>query len=686
MNSRYATLWRILLRLLFKGRHRAVGFDLASIGEVQFFRSVLEGFSVQFPDDTIWIFHHTDSAAEFNALFPHLVNKVIHAHYSWLSWRIFRRLNIYVTTEQFVPGPPSVFTLTLFHGQPSKGLTFSFPGVNSLVHNDAFFLYGPLQRQALDEHLMYWGVGLPPHLSIFNIGYTKSDELIGGCINRCEILKSLSLDPAKKTILYAPAFNEGASMLEYAEEILPTLCAMKEFNILAKLAIDCMKPTTCLTATCGINWFEKLGVLEKSHANFKLVRTIEADGALAAADVLITCVSSISFEFLALGKPVVFIDTPKFFTNTLADFFPGHDLSSWANRTSVNAGREFGLVVAHPRDLPQAVNAVLMHPDQYPLRKTELRDYLLYNPGRATETAIKKIAELLDSGVRSKRPDDEGFSFILQAGGGKEGKPHFYSHIAKIPSFLLDIAVKALTTILNSRGYKITKTGLLFLDAKSTIKAARQKGMSVCDFLESKEDHPDKIGRRDRIIEKLKAIGVFENVSTVCEIGPGTGRYLEKVIALARPEIYEVYETDRGWVDFLEAEYGGNCGCTLRCHNADGITLQQTGTETCDLVHAHAVFVYLPLLQTLEYLKECVRICRPGGYIVFDCFLDTSFTWIVVELWLKGAYRFPVIIPGHILEDFARNNGLCLIKTFSMIYGANSVDYHIWQKAEMTRT
>jgi len=663
---------------------QSVGFDLASIGEVQFLRNVLEGLAARCPDVNIWIFHHGDTVAAFNELLPHLRQRVFHAPFRLLTWKKFRRLDLYITTEQFVPGPPGVYTLTLFHGQPSKGVTFELHGLDPLVLNDALFLYGPFHRQALDEHLTFWGRSLPLHLALFNIGYSKSDDLVGNRFSRTAILQSLELDTDRKTILYAPAFNEGASMRENAMEILQILCQQKEYNVLAKLAVDCLQPTSDHVATGGINWFETIAALERVHANFKLVRSIEADQALAAADVLVTCVSSISFEFLALGKPVVFVDTPKFYSKTLSTFFPGCDLSTWKDRTTVNAGREFGLLVSHPSELPSAISEVLTNPDRYPHRKSELRDYLLYNPGHASRSAVDKILELLAEGVLSQRPGDQGYSVLCRMCGSMLPLTFIRNKIARIGQMLYSPLSEKLKQIiiqvLGRHGYTLTKSALAFIDATSTVAAARHSGLSVCEYLESLEDDPRKRGRRDRIIEQLKAAGVFDGISTVCEIGAGSGRYLEKVIELARPGMYHVYETDQGWVDFLQSEYGNRNGCRLSCNDADGITLRQTDDQSCDLVHAHAVFVYLPLLQTMAYLEECVRVSRPGGYIVFDCFFDTSFSLSEAEAWLRGNHRFPVVIPNRLLDEFRCKHNIRLLKTFSMVYGDGSVDYMIWQK------
>jgi SAM-dependent methyltransferase len=142
-----------------------------------------------------------------------------------------------------------------------------------------------------------------------------------------------------------------------------------------------------------------------------------------------------------------------------------------------------------------------------------------------------------------------------------------------------------------------------------------------------------------------------KHLDTVLEIGAGTGMYLERVIDLCSPRTYEVYETNIGWVKYLEAQYSQRTH--LRCHNADGTTLRNTKAGSVDAVFAHGVFVYVPLLVSFGYLEEAVRVLTPGGILVFDCFVAEHFGIAIIRQWQNDPYKwtFHVLMSQSLLTN-----------------------------------
>lgn len=654
---------RIKAGLIFQRKRQIIIFEVASLGEIQFIQDILLAAIDRFPKTLFYIAHRQQTERDFDQLFPELKKRIRHVQRRFLDIGLLPKADLFLTSEQYSLGIPGIYSICLFHGQPSKGLTFT---KKILQTYDAFFMYGRLHQQAMREFLDREEIELPKHLELFDIGYCKSDRLLNGQYRRAETLAALGLDPRKITILYAPAFNENASLEEFGSEIINVLTADATTNVIAKLPVECLEPLRDQQQKHSANWMEKIGQLEKLHPNFRLSSAAMADPLLAAADILVTCVSSISFEFFALGKPVIFIDTPLFFSQYLKRKFPFHDTASWSSLTTINGGREFGIVVKNPSEFPAAIAFILAHPGSYPPEQEKLREYLLFNFGHATQAAVDKMDELLRAGVKSRRPNSRRtvHSFLAQRLTALVGK----KFLAVLNRFFL------------FSGYSLTKNGKDYIPARLTVSAAKREKIPICQYLENSESDPRKRGRRDRIIQHLDAAGVFRECRTVCEIGTGTGMYLEKVLELSHPRRYEIYETSRDWVHYLKKTHSGKNDCHFLFHPADGHTLKNTISDSCDLVHSHAVFVYIPLLTTFDYLQEAIRVCRVGGYIAFDCMLDTWFNLETVEAWRKSPWRFPVILPEKLLRNWLETQGLRVVSEFSEVYGGSFSNYFILQK------
>jgi SAM-dependent methyltransferase len=229
-------------------------------------------------------------------------------------------------------------------------------------------------------------------------------------------------------------------------------------------------------------------------------------------------------------------------------------------------------------------------------------------------------------------------------------------------------------------GYVVQPKGLGYFKAEEIISKAKEAGQSICSYLEN--NNIGGVGkRRDEIISTLKAKNVFDNVSSVLEIGAGTGMYLEKTVEIAAPQEYFVYETAKDWTDYLSSLTFDKT--KIFCEKADGKSLVQTKSNSIDLVLSHAVFVYIPALSTVRYIQESARVCKPGGLVVFDCFTNEIFQLDTCELWLHDnyGYTFPVILNEGLILQTATASGLKLQGTFDVKYHASSTRYFIFKKS-----
>jgi hypothetical protein len=227
-------------------------------------------------------------------------------------------------------------------------------------------------------------------------------------------------------------------------------------------------------------------------------------------------------------------------------------------------------------------------------------------------------------------------------------------------------AGKQLNRTLQAAGVQIVRSGPRpfeefrdYIPFKGTLLAAQAEGISVSDYIDRHYNVP---GATQDTIDRLAAAGVLTHgVRRVGEIGPGSGRYLERTIALCRPVHVEIYETAVEWRDYLIAQHG------VVGRPTDGSSLAATPASSLDLVQAHKVFVGLPLVATFRYLREMARVVVPGGYVVFDMMTEPCMTEEVVDRWLSSsaAYSYyPSMIPRQYLIDFFTRRGFDLTTAF----------------------
>jgi hypothetical protein len=188
-----------------------------------------------------------------------------------------------------------------------------------------------------------------------------------------------------------------------------------------------------------------------------------------------------------------------------------------------------------------------------------------------------------------------------------------------------------------------------FLPARKTMAAARHAGLSLGDYLDQTYAEP---GATARTVESmLEFSGLSAPVNRVCEIGPGSGRYLEAVAAALQPKVYEIYEPAKDWARHL-----GDLP-SVETRDSDGRSLRGTTTGSVDLVHAQKVFVYLDFATLVGYLLEMARVVRVGGCVAFDVVTEPCLDDTTVSIWVShGSFFRPV--PRAWLIEFLQHRGL----------------------------
>lgn len=206
-----------------------------------------------------------------------------------------------------------------------------------------------------------------------------------------------------------------------------------------------------------------------------------------------------------------------------------------------------------------------------------------------------------------------------------------------------------------------------YLAFHQTLRAAKEAGLSVGDYIERRHaaSGPTPL---DQTMDTMAAAGVFsENLRRICEIGPGSGRYLERTLARCTPESYEIYETSEEWRAWLLNQYKLNQG-PLTARTTSGIDLHETESGSVDLVQAHKVFSGVPLLVTLSYLREMARVARTGGWIVFDIMTESCFTPDYLQAWFDAnPWQWdwtPHMVARQYALDLLGARGVSLVHSF----------------------
>ncbi|GHV54902.1 hypothetical protein FACS1894206_08670 [Deltaproteobacteria bacterium] len=225
-------------------------------------------------------------------------------------------------------------------------------------------------------------------------------------------------------------------------------------------------------------------------------------------------------------------------------------------------------------------------------------------------------------------------------------------------------------------------TSSSYINCQETLQAAAKTGLSLADYLDASEPFSEAKGRSRRIVLQMSALGLFSSrvddpTISMLEIGAGTGKYLERMLPgnISRCEIYEI---DKSWSQYLRERFASLPAVVV--HEADGKTLKQSADASCDLVAAHGVFVYLPLLIMVGYLREAVRVLKPGGSLFFDVFSDADWSVETVDTCLSNECHYPVVLPHRLMDTVYSSLGLELRNEFVEYYGCCKTRYLLFQK------
>jgi hypothetical protein len=199
-----------------------------------------------------------------------------------------------------------------------------------------------------------------------------------------------------------------------------------------------------------------------------------------------------------------------------------------------------------------------------------------------------------------------------------------------------------------------------YIPFAETIAAAARAKLSVGDYIDARQGIA---GATQATIDEMKRFGVFlKPIDSLAEIGPGTGRYLEKTLRECAPGRCEIYETAGEWAAYLKKKF------PVILQPTDGTSMKPTASASTNLVQAHKVFSTVPFIVTVRYWREMVRVARPGAHIVFDVMTEHCLSPAVVEEWghldIPMRSSYPAALPYKVVVDFFAAHRAQLLGTF----------------------
>ena len=287
------------------------------------------------------------------------------------------RFDVYLAADfLWVKLPRGARRVQTFHGVAGKYRTvYDSPSQSMRDWDRLFFINERRLRHfiecgAIDEHSQQARL----------IGMPKLDCLVDGSLKRDALLTSLHIDPAKKTVLYAPTWSPHSSVVQMGEELVKRL-GEAGYTLIVKLH-DRSRDLAYVNSG-GVDWGVRLEPLLRTHGGV-LATGSNSSQYLPAADVMITDHSSVGFEYLLLDRPLIRIHVPELIKNT--DIEPSYvDLLARASTTVNNVDETVA-----------AVNQSFADSRHNSANRIAVANEMFYKPGGATTRAVKELYELME--------------------------------------------------------------------------------------------------------------------------------------------------------------------------------------------------------------------------------------------------------------------------------------------------
>ncbi len=206
----------------------------------------------------------------------------------WHDW--FNIYDILVTTE--LDRKPSWFdgvAIGISHGAGPKMSYIKDPVINNY---DVIFSVGPttyeVQKKFVDKSVTIEKIGLP-----------ITDKLVSN--NKHQLPSLLQFPSIKPVILYAPSWSVKKNLISMDQEILTALDNLLDYNVIIRPHPNLLDPDKCH----GIDWQKNIDKLNNPQIKISYSKDHSVYELLQHIDVLVGDISSVTYEYLIMNRPII---------------------------------------------------------------------------------------------------------------------------------------------------------------------------------------------------------------------------------------------------------------------------------------------------------------------------------------------------------------------------------------------
>ena len=360
-------------------------------GQQQYFSDVIK-LSVQ-TENIFYFFvndYHVDQQSkldEFESYHFILQDEYLH----------LKGIDLALHTEIYCRSPHIQNRCFIGHGFSGKHTSWGLENIESFNH---YFLYGPRDREIFSHVTKEYPKSTIDKIKLWDVGYPKYDLNFKNYDSQIEeIRKSIGLEPSKKTILFAPAWDPKGVLRTHGLKLLNLFENLKEYNFIIKLhpaTLASKKSRQYDFYTGGLDWRKEIkDFMDKSKSNNLFFPVIESINPLfKISDLLITDFSGVSLGFCLEDKPIICLDCHDF-QETLSKW--GSDPNQSFENNLFNNGREAATIVKNLEELYNAVKIVFSKPEEKAQEREQIRSKLLYNRGQGATSFLKVMNLLLQN-------------------------------------------------------------------------------------------------------------------------------------------------------------------------------------------------------------------------------------------------------------------------------------------------